>query len=248
MNAFVFRICLASALIAVAFADIPSYIKTCKRNDPDANKCITNSIEQLRDKLRTGIPELDVPSIEPLLLKNLRLTRGPNSASLDLNLTDIEVYGPSTFKIDDLNVDTNKLLFTYTVKFDKLEFRGKYSINAKILLLQLNGVGNVTGYLQNYGGKTYMKAKKIRRNNNTYLQFDKMKLVIRIAETHINFDNLFNGDKVLGQATNELLNENSNLVTQEITPLLEDSLANLFTNVANKITQTFTYDELFPID
>lgn len=67
------------------------YIKVCSRNDPEINKCITNSIEQLRDKLTAGIPELDVPSIEPLLLDNLQLSRGPNSASLNANFTNIQV-------------------------------------------------------------------------------------------------------------------------------------------------------------
>lgn len=56
-------------------------------------------------------------------------------------------------------------------------------------------------FVGDYGGETYMKAKKVRRDNNTYLQFDKMKLVIRIGKAYINLDNLFNGDKILGTCT-----------------------------------------------
>lgn len=68
-----------------------SYIKVCNRNDPEINKCVLNSIEQLRGKLKSGIPELEVPAMEPLMLKHIRLLRGPQAARLDINLTNIQV-------------------------------------------------------------------------------------------------------------------------------------------------------------
>jgi hypothetical protein len=49
-----------------------------------------------------------------------------------------------------------------------------------------------------------------------------------------------------GEATNRFLKENSRLFVEEIKPVLEESLAELFTDVANKITGAFTYQELFP--
>jgi len=70
---------------------IASYIKVCSRKDPEINKCVFNSMEQLRDKLITGIPELNVPPVEPLILKHIRLLRGPTGARLDVNLTNIQV-------------------------------------------------------------------------------------------------------------------------------------------------------------
>ncbi|XP_014472165.1 PREDICTED: protein takeout-like [Dinoponera quadriceps] len=247
MNPSIFRICFASMLFAAAFAEIPSFIKICSRNDPNLNKCIVNSVELLRNKLSTGIPELDVPSIEPFMMENLHLKRGPSSASLDMNITNIEVYGASTFKIDNLKADMNKLLFTFNATFSKLEFQGKYSINAQILLLQLKGTGNLTGNFHNFTSGVIIKASKIHRDNDIYIYFDKVKLNIHISKSSINLDNLFNGDKVLGKVANDLLNKDD-LFVQEITPLLENSLENLFLNVSNKIIQTMTYNELFSDD
>lgn len=51
-----------------------------------------------------------------------------------------------------------------------------------------------------------------------------------------------------GPASNEVLNANSGLLLDEVKPVLETSLAELFTDVANKITKSFTYKELFPDD
>ena len=49
-----------------------------------------------------------------------------------------------------------------------------------------------------------------------------------------------------GPASNEVLNANSGLLLDELKPVLETSLADLFTDVANKITKSFSYKELFP--
>ncbi|XP_018404977.1 PREDICTED: protein takeout-like [Cyphomyrmex costatus] len=246
MYTFVFRICVACTLLAVAFAEIPSYIKICHRKDPNINNCVLNSIEQLRSKLKAGIPELEVPAIEPLTLKHIRLLRGPQAARLDVNLTNLQVFGPSTFKIRDLKIDPENVFITFKVGFQKLDFRGKYKINAQILLLNLVGDGNLTGTFFGYDSECLMKSKKIIKNNSTYVNFEKMKIKIKINKAALNFDNLFGGDPVLGSASNEILNSNSEFLIDEIRPVLEDSLSDLFTSIANKITLKFTYDDLFP--
>ncbi|XP_026826193.1 uncharacterized protein LOC105284342 [Ooceraea biroi] len=246
MYSFALRTCLVCALLAAVFAEIPSYIKICSRTDPNINKCILNSIEQLRGKLATGIQELDVPAIEPLELKHIRLLRGPQTARLDVNLTNLLVSGPSKFEIRNFKADVSNLVFTYNLHFNQLDFRGKYKIDASILLLRLIGDGNVTGSFFDYESDSYMKANKIVKNNNTYIEFEKMKFRIKIGGAKINLDNLFGGDPILGPASNEVLNANSDLFLDEIKPVLEDALSNIFTNVANKITGSFTYDELFP--
>ncbi|KAG8036446.1 hypothetical protein G9C98_003768 [Cotesia typhae] len=154
--------------------------------------------QQLRSKLSNGIPELDAPAIEPLVLKHVRLLRGPEGARLDVNLTNIQVKGPSTFKIREFKADVDDVTFTFKVSFGLLSFRGKYEINARLLLLRLSGNGDITG----------------------------------------NFS----------PVSNQILNANSNLLIDELKPVLESALSDLFTDVANKITNSFKYSELFPDD
>lgn len=49
------------------------------------------------------------------------------------------------FKIRDFKIDPENVFITFKVGFDKLDFRGKYKINAQILLLNLVGEGGITG-------------------------------------------------------------------------------------------------------
>ncbi|KAF7386009.1 hypothetical protein HZH66_011851 [Vespula vulgaris] len=240
------EICFTLILFKNVDSVLPPYIKACKRHDPKINECIMNSIEELRGKLAEGIPELDAPAIEPLKLNQIRLLRGPTGARLDINLTDIEVNGPSTFKVRDLKANTDDVVFTFKVSFGKLNFQGKYQIDARLLLLKLAGQGELVGNFTGYDSDVVLKAQKIYRDNNVYLHFERMKLNIRIGSANVYLSNLFGGDPVLGPASNEIINANSALLLEEIRPVMESSLADLFTNVSNKIVKSFTYDELFP--
>lgn len=74
----------------------------CKANDPNLGQCIIKSIEQLTPRLKVGIPELEVPGLEPLHLDEIKLRSGPNSAKINANITDIQVWGPSDFVIHEI--------------------------------------------------------------------------------------------------------------------------------------------------
>lgn len=57
---------------------------------------------ELRPKLQEGIPELLVPSLEPLPLDEVQLRSGPSNAKIDANFTSLLVDGPSKFEVIDL--------------------------------------------------------------------------------------------------------------------------------------------------
>ncbi|XP_072935643.1 circadian clock-controlled protein daywake-like [Epargyreus clarus] len=238
----------AALLVALhlAAAEIPSYIKVCQRNDPNVDKCIMNSVEELRPKIIKGIPELDVPGIEPLSLGQIALARGPQGAKLTAVVNDVKVRGPSNFIIEELKSDLDNNRFDMKLLLPRLDFNGKYKMDIQVLLLRLQGRGNITGHFKDYACNVTMRGNKEKRGEDEYLKFDPFKVKLRVGQSSIYLTNLFDGDPVLGPATNRIINENSQVFLQEISPVLERSLADLFTEMANKITSKFTYKELFP--
>ncbi|XP_066140955.1 circadian clock-controlled protein daywake-like [Euwallacea fornicatus] len=233
-------------LISVTTAEIPSYIKVCRRNDPNLAQCIINSIEYLRPKLKEGIPELNVPSIEPLPLNEIKLRSGPNQARINANITNLLVHGPSDFKIIDLKTDLQKTRFVAQFTIPNLHFEGDYDIDMNILFLKYQGKGPIRGNFTNYVFNCIFKGDKIQRDNDTYIQFRKFSLKLFTGKSYLYLGNLFgNNGAVLSEATNAFIRENTDLFIEEIKPVLEDSLSNKFTNIANSITTKFSYDDLF---
>lgn len=90
-----------------------------------------------------------------------------------------------------------------------------------------------------------MKGNIIQQDGQDYLKFDRMKMRISLGIAKLHLGNLFSGGS-LGAITNDIINENTDLFLNEIRPSIENSLSEKFTEIANKITLKFTYQELFP--
>ncbi|XP_017780964.1 PREDICTED: protein takeout-like [Nicrophorus vespilloides] len=223
-----------------ATAVIPNYIHVCEANDPEISKCIVKVINEIKPKLRGGIPELDVPAMEPLHLDAIRLRRGVQS-----NITDLKVFGASSFQILELKAHIPSNTFTFKLKIPRLEFGGKYELNMNLLFITLQGNGPIYGNFTDYAVDVFMKGNKIMQNGEEYLKFDKMKLNVRLGAAQLRLENLFNGDKFLGDATNAIVNDNIDIFINEIKPSLENALSEKLTDIANRITLRFTYKELF---
>ncbi|KAK4879056.1 hypothetical protein RN001_007202 [Aquatica leii] len=245
MNTFVFVIVCALCFIS-ALAVLPDYIHVCKKNDVDIAQCINNSINHLRLRLPSGIPDLDVPPIEPLKLNEIKLKIGPPSAAIHCNITNLKVWGPSTFVITELKPDLAKNTFYFKIFLPRLHFKGDYDLSMSILLINAKGKGPIEGNFTNYRSEVIMKGRKIMKNDEEYLKFDKIRLRVETGKTNIRLENLFNNDPFLKQLSDDLVNDHSDIFVNEIKPTLEVGLAEKFTDIANKITLKFTHKELFP--
>lgn len=78
------------------------YIKLCHQSDPNITQCIYNSILHLKPRIKTGIPELNMTSFEPMEMEDIHLQNGPKSASIEANLTELKVFGSSNFEVEEL--------------------------------------------------------------------------------------------------------------------------------------------------
>lgn len=101
-------------------------------------------------------------------------------------------------------------------------------------------------FLANYETTCVLPGNKVEINGVSHLLFEAAECSLEIEKAAFELKNLFNGDPVLGKATNNVLNENYELLLNEIKPKFIKSLAEEIKNTANKITLQFDYDELFP--
>lgn len=108
-----------------------SYIKVCGRRNPQLDNCIRNSVEAMRAKLREGIPELKIPSIEPMYMDNVSLADLPNFKAF---ARDVRLHGLSNFIVDNLHSDLEKNQFEVELTFKEVTLKADYDVNAKILV------------------------------------------------------------------------------------------------------------------
>lgn len=82
------------------------------------------------------------------------------------------------------------------------------------------------------------------RDGKRYIVINDKKVSLIIGDSKLYFANLFNGNKELSESTNQLINENSKDIVQEITPLVEETIGELVHKVVNQVFNIFPVDEL----
>lgn len=64
----------------------------------------------------------------------------------------------------------------------------------------------------------------------------------------MSFENLFNGDKLLSDSTNQFLNDSWKEILNELKPVLTQSIAGIYRAIAEPIFSKFAYSDLFLSD
>lgn len=91
-----------------------------------------------------------------------------------------------------------------------------------------------------------MTHQRVAKDGIEYNLVKKIDIKVRVGSGKIKLENLFGGDKVLGDVVNETINRNFDLFAGEIIPLIEKALAKYFKKVSNNILSRYAADVLFP--
>ncbi|CAH2009024.1 unnamed protein product [Acanthoscelides obtectus] len=244
-----FEITLLVTITAVHCAtsnNLPSYFKVCRRSDPNLEKCFKNSANELKPLLVKGIPELSIPSCEPLLIPEVVIDQGTGAVSLKSVYKDIKVYGPTQFMIKQVVVDFDKDRMKIKIFLPHLRVECKYLIDGRILMMPISGNGMSNANYSDIDATAIVRAERVKKDGDIYYNIKDFFVDFTIGHASIQLDDLFNGDEDLGRAMNSFLNENWKQVANEVKPVLEDNLAIIFKKFANKIFHKYPIKVLLP--
>jgi len=242
---------IISVIISAVFivtancGNIPSYIHICKRSDPDVAKCIRESVDFLKPRLRDGIKELNVPGLEPLRIPDIDIARGADPNTFKAILKEIDVYGASDFQLTKLKVNIPNLTFRIEVVLPLLRLIGTYDINARVVV-PIKGEGKFYANATSCVAKGVLRGELKEVNGQQYMNFTNLDLKLLIGDYNLRLDNLFSGDNVLGQAANGILNDNKKEFIEAATPFIQRRVSGILLDIANQVVKSFAFDELFP--
>ncbi|XP_060517816.1 putative beta-carotene-binding protein [Cylas formicarius] len=226
---------------------IPSYIKVCSKNDPHIDVCIKESISYLRPQLASGIPELDVPSLEPLVIDHFQVNSGRDQARINLGVNDVKIWGASKFDITEVKVDEAQLSFFVKVLIPHLYFEATYDLDMQMLVLSYKGKGPMSGNLTDMVLTFQLNGEIINKNGVQYLHFPRVKNGMTLGKIEMSFGDEKFKSEVLGKGINQVLMENGDMIAEQFAPGLAEACEGLFTDIGNHITEAFPYEELFPL-
>ncbi|KAL7012575.1 hypothetical protein ACKWTF_014937 [Chironomus riparius] len=224
---------------------LPPYIKICSQNDPNIEQCIVDSVMSLQPLLRSGklVEDYQMPSIEPFTYDDLTIDHGPG---FRIELKDLKSWNGSNFEIVNAKVNLEKLTFDFTVTMPNVKMIGKYKMTVKLPLIELSGNGELINLLKNSRMRIKLYASKVEEEGKSFIKFNKANVRFHKGDSQITLTNLFNGDPTLTRIGNQIVNDNQDLFAAEVMPVLEAQFSKIFMEVANKIVENSTFDEIMP--
>ncbi|KAH0568190.1 uncharacterized protein LOC123268082 [Cotesia glomerata] len=224
-------------------AEVPSYIPICGRRDPNLNECIIKSVDKLRPKLREGIPELNVPPVDPVFLKDgLPLTDSPDFKA---GASNIKIYNALDFEVRGLNVDLENQRIDVRLFFKRLRLTGDYDVKAKIIV-PVEGTGPIEIDNKDIESNSTMTYQLVNTKKGKQMFFSGMKNKLKIGDYKSVFTAKTGPTAKFSEAVNAVINGNRQEILDTITPHIEKAVSTKILEIANQICKNFTYDELFP--
>ncbi|XP_021930050.1 protein takeout isoform X2 [Zootermopsis nevadensis] len=224
---------------------IPDFIKLCKRSDPQLNECITDSVEHLKPALEKGVEGI-VPSLEPLRMNEVPII---DNNGLRIVGKDVKTYGCSDFRIFNMKADVgSKMDLEFDLELPMLYTVAQYEVSGRILLIPIKGNGPFYGNWSECTAHVTLDGDLEDRSGFKFVRFNTLRIVFTMGKGRVELRNLFNGDKVLGDAVNSAINSNFKQVLKELQHPIEKALEDAILEIANDCVRDFTYDQLFPLE
>ncbi|XP_076287695.1 uncharacterized protein LOC143212618 [Lasioglossum baleicum] len=232
---------LFAAVASCASDEIPSYLHVCGKRNPNLDQCIINSVNELAETLRKGVPELDLPPSEPFIMDKVKLADMPNFKAYGSN---IKVYGLPTYHINSVHMDLEKQQIDVDLNFGEVKLIADYNVTARILVPIVGG-GPITLTSTDVGAKVRVNYQLIERKGNQYMYFSSMTTKLDIKDFKVKFQSR-NFDKTIQDAISQALGSSHKEIIETSTPNVENAISAKCLNLANKLCQRFTYQQLFP--
>ncbi|XP_044761620.1 protein takeout-like [Coccinella septempunctata] len=233
--------CLVLVLVTAQGAHLPPYISPCKVRSPDFSACAVKSGNEAIPHLANGEKKLGIPTLNPLIVPFIELSAG----DLRLNGTDTVVNGLLTMKLEDMKVDLATKSVILTVRSTEISLDLNYNMGGKIVALPIEGKGK--GNIKFYNMKAVFSFdfEETGRKGNIYAEIKNDHLDIFPEKMTIQLDNLFNGNKQLGDTTNQFLNENWQEVLKEFGPAIAEIISSVTRSILVPLCRKVPLNEIF---
>jgi len=194
------------------------------RSDESLDIYVRAILENLRENMPVGLPDLNIPVLDPLRIGDIDINHHDSKVELNLKIGGLTINKLSKFEVRELTSDMGSMKFNIVIGFPDLDASADYNLKGKVFkLLPLYGTGPANFVAHDLLIKT---TATIEINSDFRLQLTSFSHDISFSRIDLNLGN-FLGGGALGETVNQLLSL--------FGPKLFDSNKGKFENALNDI-------------
>lgn len=85
----------------------------------------------------------------------------------------------------------------------------------------------------------------VEKKNKKYMSIKKDNIDFKVSRAYYKFDNLFNGDKRLGDEMNRFLNDNWEEINKDLGPAIGYTAGKIMLSIVQPLTKKVPYSDIF---
>lgn len=178
---------------------------------------------------------------------NVEQSKATSSINLKSSFKNAEIHGLSASNILRTAVRFTNFSMKSESFTNRLDFVGQYTMNGQILILPIRGEGFANVSMHEMITRHEIIGDYFTGpDGHKYVNLTDYKIKFKPKWVTFRFDNLFNGDELLGSTMNKFMNDNWQDVFDGIIPGYEAKFGEKFKKIANTLFHQVPFDVIFP--
>ncbi|XP_065203820.1 uncharacterized protein LOC135833920 [Planococcus citri] len=231
---------------AIRIGDI---LKVCHQKDPKLNKCIKENLESLRPFLKTGIPELSIPSFTELHIPEIVISQYTSFfiGYVEIKFSNLHLTGLDGFQIADLKADLDNNELYLKLWYLRLNSKSTFRYS-KTIVINFNGGGSTEGDYADIGGTIHIKGTRNHTNEdgNTYFYIHSAQLSLDFSQTTGTFKNALDPSSDVKGKAEEFVVTHWKDVMENMKPTLEKHTSEVITQLFQAIFKQIPLEVFLP--
>ncbi|XP_049872278.1 circadian clock-controlled protein daywake-like [Pectinophora gossypiella] len=201
-------------------------VDKCKLED---SACLKEAFQQALPVFAAGIPDVGIEVLDPLHMDDLSF----DLSGLQFSLKEGQLKGLKTAEFDKIKWDLKKKRIEVDYHLN-CSVRGHYTAGGRLLILPINGDGQLKLKLRNVAIAMFIDYKMEKgADGKEYVKPTKYEFAFDVKDNaHFSLTGLFNGNKELSDTMLSFLNENWKQVSIEFgRPMIDGAARKIYKNV-----------------
>uniref|UniRef100_T1J7V9 Lipid-binding serum glycoprotein N-terminal domain-containing protein n=1 Tax=Strigamia maritima TaxID=126957 RepID=T1J7V9_STRMM len=190
--------------------------------------CLLKMLTDIRPQFRVGIPEVNVPRLDPMVIPNILVEESVPLVKITAQFMQVVVEGASSFQPTNVHAEPDIVFVSMVIP--ELHINGLYTINGNVMLLPLHGNGTFWVLLNDIQAHTSTNLL-VQRN---HLQVLRTNIQFNVGKIQLRLNNLFGGNNFIGETVNRALNENSQQILDSVKPRIAERISEAVRNILNE--------------
>ncbi|KAF6213717.1 hypothetical protein GE061_011439 [Apolygus lucorum] len=233
--------------LSAALGKLPPYIKACKV-DENIEKCVLGQQETVIANIGNGDPVHKITSFNPMEVEELIVLDNGGSRAVAMNMTfkNMKIWGLIDGRLKKFWVTPREKL-EWIVDCPKgFKILSQYKVDGKVLLLPIQGNGDMEVFMDGVTLHFMIHFDVSKKGKREVITIKKTDMTHTVKNMSLHMDNLFNGDKLLGDELNLVMNENWMELNRQIGPPISKALAMATKPILERIVAHASYNDIFP--